>query len=372
MRTAFFGAAPMLHAPAHGDLGLVALPIFAVVGAACGALAAIVTKGVEIVEGAFERLRIGPFWFPVLGALAFGLIGLWQPRALGVGYELIDDVVLGRLAVATVATVGVAKLLAWWLALGSGTSGGTLAPLLLIGGAFGVLCAAGVARVMPSAATPAGAFALIAMAAVFAAATRAPFASMVFVFELTRDFGIVVPLMLATVIGSLVYDAFLRESLLTVKLARRGVRVRPQLGVDPLRVTSVGEVMTTAVLTIPVTATVAGARALFATAGHSAYPVVDADGGVVAMLTRLDLLQDASSDDTVSVLDLASLGPVTVAPEQPAERAVDVMLEEGSEHVPVVDGDRLVGIVTRTDLLRVRERSNHAERRQPGWLAASR
>ena len=143
-------------------------------------------------------------------------------------------------------------------------------------------------------------------------------------------------------------------------------------GVDPLRVTSVGEVMTTDVLTIPATATVAEARALFATAGHSAYPVVDADGGVVAMLTRIDLLQDASSDDTVSVLDLASREPVTVAPEQPAERAVDVMLEEGSEHVPVVDGDRLVGIVTRTDLLRVRERSHHAERRQPGWLAASR
>ena len=372
MHAAFFGAAPLLHAPAHGDLGLVALPIFAVLGAACGALAAIVTKGLEIVEGGFERLRIGPFWFPVLGALAFGLIGLWQPRALGVGYDLIDDVVLGRLALATVATVGVAKLLAWWLALGSGTSGGTLAPLLLIGGAFGALCAAGVARVMPSAATPAGAFALVAMAAVFAAATRAPFASMVFVFELTRDFGIVVPLMLATVIASLVYDAFLRESLLTVKLARRGVRVRPQLGVDPLRVASVGEVMTTDVLTIPATATVAEARALFATVGHSAYPVVDADGSVVAMLTRLDLLQDASNDDTVSVLDLASRGPVTVAPEQPAERAVDVMLEEGSEHVPVVDGDRLVGIVTRTDLLRVRERSHHAERQQPGWLAASR
>ena len=371
MHALFFGPGTLLAAPAHGDLGLAVLPLFAVLGLACGGLAVVVTKGLEWVEEGFERLPLHPFWFPVLGALAFGLIGLWQPRALSVGYDVIDDVDLGRLALGAVAAIAVAKLLAWWLALGSGTSGGTLAPMLLIGGAFGAVCGAAVVRVLPGASAPATAFALVAMAAVFAAATRAPFASMVFVFELTRDFGIVVPLMIATVLACLVYDAVLRESLLTAKLVRRGVPVRPQLGVDPMRATLVRDVMTREVVTIPEAATVAEARAVFRSAGHSAYPIVSRDGTPIGIVTRGDLLADGVSDGN-QVRDVAAAQVVGVAPGDPLERAVDVMLEEGVEHVPVFEHGELRGIVTRTDLLTARDRVRGHERRQPGWLAALR
>jgi chloride channel protein, CIC family len=371
MHALFFGPGTLLTAPAHGDLGLAVLPLFAVLGLACGGLAVVITKGLEWVEEAFERLPIHPFWFPALGALAFGLIGLWQPRALSVGYDVIDDVVLGRLALGAVAAIAVAKLLAWWLALGSGTSGGTLAPMLLIGGAFGAVCGAAVVRVIPGASAPATAFALVAMAAVFAAATRAPFASMVFVFELTRDFGIVVPLMIATVLACLVYDAVLRESLLTAKLARRGVPVRPQLGVDPMRATLVRDVMTREVVTVSEGVTVAEARAIFRSAGHSAYPIVARDGTTVGIVTRGDLLADGVADGD-RVRDVAATEVVAVAPSDPLERAVDVMLEEGVEHVPVFEGGALRGIVTRTDLLTARDMVRGHERRQPGWLAALR
>jgi CIC family chloride channel protein len=371
MHSLFFGPGTLLTAPAHGDLGLAVLPLFSVLGLACGGLAVAVTKGLEWAEAGFERLPIRPFWFPVLGALAFGLIGLWQPRALGVGYDVIDDVVLGRLALGAVTAIAVAKLLAWWLALGSGTSGGTLAPMLLVGGAFGALCGAALVRVMPGETAPASAFALVAMAAVFAAATRAPFASMVFVFELTRDFGIVLPLMIATVLASLMYDAVLRESLLTAKLARRGVPVRPQLGVDPMRTTFVRDAMTTEVVTIPDDATVAQARTVFRSAGHSAYPIVARDGMPVGIVTRGDLLADGVTDGD-RVRDVAASDVVAVAPGDPLERVVDVMLEEGVEHVPVFEGGALRGIVTRSDLLTARDRSRHHEQRQPGWLATLR
>lgn len=318
MHALFFGPSPLLHAPVHGDLGLAALPLFALVGAACGGLAVVITKGLEIVEEGFDRLPLNPFWFPVIGALAFGLIGLWQPRALGVGYDAIDDVVLGKLALGAIATLATAKLLAWWLALGSGTSGGTLAPLLLIGGSFGALFGAGVQHVLPGSTVPAGAFALVAMAAVFAAATRAPFASMIFVFELTRDFGIVVPLMLGAVIAALVYDRFMRESLMTVKLARRGLRVRSELGVDPMRVTPVRDVM-------------------------------------------------SSVEDVEPAAGVAS-----VAPEDPLERVVDRMLEDGVDDVPVVADGHLVGVVTRSDVIRARDRARSHDEPEPGWIAARR
>jgi CBS domain-containing protein len=168
-----------------------------------------------------------------------------------------------------------------------------------------------------------------------------------------------------------VYDAVLRESLLTAKLARRGVPVRPQLGVDPMRVTLVRDVMTHEVVVVPEGATVAEARAIFLSAGHSAYPIVARDGTPVGILTRGDLLADGVVDAD-RACEVASARVAAVAPGDPLERAVDVMLEEDVEHVPVLEDGALRGIVTRTDLLKARDRMRGHERRQPGWLAALR
>ena len=208
------------------------------------------------------------------------------------------------------------------------------------------------------------------MAAVFAAAARAPFASMVFIFELTRDFGIVLPLMLATVVASFVFDACLRESIMTHKLSKRGVRVRSELGPDPMRTHRVREVMTAAVNTICEGATLADARRVFTTSGHSAYPMVDADDTWVGIFTRGDLLaaDQAGAAEGSPIVGTDRMDVVTVGPDDPLERVVDVMLEESVEHVPVVDGRRLVGICTRTDLLRAHELRRAHERTQVGWL----
>jgi H+/Cl- antiporter ClcA/CBS domain-containing protein len=368
VHAAIFGAGPLFTAPAHGPIGLAFLPLFAVLGVACGLLAVTVTKGLSTVEDAFARLPIHPFWHPVIGALGFSIVGLLVPRALGVGYDAIDDVLMGRLAAATVAALLLAKLVAWWIALGSGTSGGTLAPLLLIGGAFGSLLGVAAERVFPGIGIPVGAVALVAMAATFASATRSPFASMIFLFELTRDYAILLPLMLATVVAVLVYDALQTESIMTEKLARRGLRIRTDYRVDPMRTTAVHEVMTRDPATVDASATVGEARAVFEASRHGAYPLVDVGGHVRGIVTRGDLLRSDASPMS-PVFDIGSRDVVTVTPQVRLLDVVHVMLEEGIEHVPVVQEGSLMGIVTRTDLLRARERAMGHETIQQGWLS---
>src|SRR5207244_2216022 len=175
-------------------------------------------------------------------------------------------------------------------ALASTASGGTLAAIVLISASFGGLLGRGLHNLAPGLGVSAGAFAVVAMAATFGAATRAPFTSIVFVFELTGDYNVVLPLMLATVMASLVAAAFLEDSIMTEKLTRRGVRVGGELHVDVLRTTLVGDVMTCDVMTIPAGATIDEAEAMMAAGGHGAYPVVDEDGRCVALLERRDLL----------------------------------------------------------------------------------
>ncbi len=372
VHSAIFGAGPLFAVPPHDYAGLSKLPFFAVLGLACGVLATIVTRGLFAVEAGYRRLPIPPFWHPVIGGVGFALIGLLEPRALGVGYDAIGDVLAGRLAVAALVAVAVAKVLAWWIALASGTSGGTLAPLLLIGGSFGGIAGALVERAIPALHLSPGAVALVAMAAVFGASTRATFASIVFLFELTGDYAVILPLMLACVLATLVTSATSRDSLMTEKLRRRGLRVLTEFEVDVLRTTSVSDVMTTGVQTLRADATVGEARARFVSGGHGAYPIVDGDGSLVGIVSRGDLLREAAEgDDDRPVREIASPDIVAVAPDDPLLTALRTMLEEEVEHLPVVRDGRLVGICTRTDVLRARREQFERERPQAGWRPAA-
>jgi H+/Cl- antiporter ClcA/CBS domain-containing protein len=370
IHSALFGSGPLFAMPDHDFAGLTSLPWFVLLGLACGLAAVVVSEGLFAVEAGFRRLshwKIDEFWHPVIGAIGFSIVGLLVPRALGVGYDAIGDVLNDRLAVGMIAVLALAKLIAWWIALGSGTSGGTLAPLLLIGGSFGSLFGFAVRAVNPTVGLSPGAFAVVAMAAVFGASTRATFTSIVFLFELTRDYHVILPLMLAAVVADLVAAALLRESLMTEKLARRGLRVQTEYEVDVLRTTSVGEVMTAAVATLPAAATVGDARRRLAAGPHSAYPIVDAEGRCAGIVARGDLLQ-RPADDTASIAAVASRDVVTVRPDDPVLAALRRMLEEGVEHVPVTQPDgKLLGICTRTDVLRARRRQLESEQPQRGW-----
>jgi CBS domain-containing protein len=205
------------------------------------------------------------------------------------------------------------------------------------------------------------------MAAVFGASTRATFASIVFVFELTRDFDILLPLMLASVLADLVAAALMQDSIMTEKLTRRGLRVHTEFEVDRFRTVPVGEIMTTEVDTLSAAATVGDARARLEAGPHGAYPLVDANGRCVGIIARGDLLRERGSDDE-PVLEHASRDVVCVGSHDLAIAALQRMLEESVEHVPVIDDGRLVGICTRTDLLRVRRGQFAHERHEEGWV----
>jgi CIC family chloride channel protein len=257
VHAALFGSGPLFTVPHHDFAGLGTVGVFALLGMACGLVAVVVAKGLFAVEAGYRRLPISEFWHPVIGALGFAVIGLAVPRALGVGYDAIDDVLASRFTVGALTLLLLAKLVMWWIALGSGTSGGTLAPLLLIGGAFGGLVGAGLDAAFPSLGLSPGAVALVAMAATFGAATGAVFTSIVFAFELTRDYQAMLPLMLAAVLADMVFNTLSKQSLRTEKLARRGVIVPRRYAPDVLQVHSAREAMTADVVTLPMNATFA-------------------------------------------------------------------------------------------------------------------
>jgi chloride channel protein, CIC family len=320
VHTWYAGTGPLFSVPAHGFSGLGELPVFALLGAGCGVLAVVVCKGLFIVEDAYRRLPVGEFWHPIIGGALFAGVGFAVPRALGVGYDVIGDSLNARLAVGTLAALLVGKMLAWWFALGSGTSGGTLAPLLLMGAAFGGLYYAGLQHVASGVHVSQSAIVVVAMAAAFGAATRAPFTAIVFAFELTRDYQAILPLIGAVVLADLISGALLDHHLMTEKLARRGVLVPRHYSPDIFSNTRVAEVMTAA---------------------------VSPNGQGPAVVPRSTVLADAS------LLD-----------------ALVVMVADDVDQVAVVDGDgHAVGVVTRLDVLRTRVGHADQERLEDGWIA---
>ena len=193
---------------------------------------------------------------------------------------------------------------------------------------------------------------------------------MVFVFELTRDYSVVLPLMLATVLADLVYSAVNEDSLMTEKLRRRGLRIGRHYAADPFTGTGVSDIMTTAVETLDSKATVGDARRRFADGGHGAYPIVDGDSRLVGIITRGDILRGEHADEA-PLCDHACRDVVTVRGEDSAEAVLRVMLDEQVEYVPVVTRDgSLVGICTRSDLLKVRRRQFDLERVDGAWKHA--
>lgn len=368
VHSALFGSGPLFTVPQHDFAGLGELPLFVPLGLLCGLLAVVVSKGLFVVEDLYRRLPVNEFWHPVIGAFGFATVGVLEPRALGVGYDAIDDVLAGNIALAALVGLGVAKLIAWWIALGSGTSGGTLAPILLISACMGGGAGELASRAFPGLDISPGAFALVAMAATFGASTRATFASIVFVFELTRDYDAILPLMLATVLADLVARRLLHDSLMTEKLTRRGLRVPSDYHADVMRAVGVGEVMTREVVTLPGMMRVAEAVPAFRRGGHGAYPVVDEDDRCIGIVSRSDLLLGEWPDDT-PLHEVAQRDVVTVEPFDDVVVALERMLEENVEHLPILDDDRhVIGICTRTDVLSARRRHFALDRRQPGWM----
>jgi CIC family chloride channel protein len=223
------GAGPMFKVTAM-DFGIPhALPFYLLLGLVCGLAAVGFSKLLYWTEDQFEKLPVDELWWPAIGALGLGIIGYFVPRVLGVGYDTIGDILNANLAWKILIVVMVAKAVALVISLGSGTSGGLLAPMFMSSAALGGIFAMGIDRIFPAANLSAGAFALVAMGAVFGAASRATFSFIIFAFEITRDYNSVLPLMLVSVIADGIAMLLMpKASIMTEKLARRGLHIHQE------------------------------------------------------------------------------------------------------------------------------------------------
>ena len=285
------------------------LPFYLLLGVISGIAAIGFTKLLYWVEDQFARLPINDLWHPAIGALGLGIIGFFVPRVLGVGYDTISDILNNNLALKLLILVAVFKALALVISLGSGTSGGLLAPMFMSSAALGGIFAMVVNMIFPSAHLSPGAFALVAMAAVFGSASRATFAFIVFAFEITRDYNAILPLMLACVIADMIALRYLPSSIMTEKLSRRGLQVPNEFEVGAMTVVRVSEVMRKDVVPIAQEMTVSELAARMGR-GEPAYnltqglPIVSPDGELVGVVTQGDLLRALEQDPrgTMTVL----------------------------------------------------------------------
>ncbi|MCA0024334.1 chloride channel protein [Mesorhizobium sp. B1-1-4] len=339
------------------------------IGVAAGLLSALLTQMVYACEDGFQKLPIHWMWWPMLGGLVVGIGGLIEPQALGVGYDNISTMLDGRTIATAALLLLVVKAVIWSVALGSGTSGGVLAPLLIMGGAMGAVLAGFLPAADP------GFWALLAMAATMGGTMRAPLTATFFAVELTGNTHVLVPLIAACAAAHAVTVLLMKRSILTEKIARRGHHLVREYRVDPFALTRVHEVMTTQVQSVPATMTLHGAAA-FLTAPetrHPSFPVIDSNRQVLGLIDPPAILRwrRAGKHRTTTLGDLLAGSKVTLAyPDEYLEGLSDKLLTANVSHLPVVarDDGTLVGYVGWKDLMRVRSRKQAEERDRTALL----
>ena len=369
VRRYIIGIGPLFPAPAHpvfiGPKGLLGCVL---VGVMAGALSALLTVSVYAAEDGFRKLPIHWMWWPAIGGLAIGLGGLVFPQALGVGYDTIGALVQGNVTEHVILGVLLVKWFIWSVSLGSGTSGGVLAPLLMMGGALGGLAA----MILPS--EGAGFWPLVSMGAILGGTMRSPFTGVVFTLELTHDVNVLLPLLVATTVAHGFTVLTLRRSILTEKVARRGYHLSREYAVDPLEIIFVRDVMRSNIVALPADITLHALAELIKTdhrRSQRLLPIVDADRHLIGVLTRSDvrkLMEETAGENHVRLIgQLARANPVEAYPDEPLRVVVYRMAEKGVTRMPVVENKgsrRLLGVVSLDDLLKARVRDLEDERRR--------
>jgi chloride channel protein, CIC family len=372
VRRYLLGLGPLFPVPIHplfiGPKGLLSC---ALVGLLAGALSALLTISVYAAEDAFQQLKIHWMWWPAIGGLAIGLGGLAFPQALGVGYDTIAALLQGSGTTRVILGVLLVKWFIWAVSLGSGTSGGVLAPLLMMGGALGGL----EAMFLPNEGT--GFWPLISMGAILGGTMRSPFTSIVFAFELTHDANVFLPLLVGSVIAHAFTVLTLRRSILTEKVARRGYHLSREYAVDPLEILFVREVMRTKITVLPAASTLGEIWQSLRTDHRQEQrllPVVNAEGQLVGVLTRGDISQriEQNGEEALGCAlgGLARTNAVEAYPDEPLRVVVYRMAEKGFTRMPVVERNtrKFLGLVSLNDLLKARTRHLEEERRRERTL----
>jgi H+/Cl- antiporter ClcA len=362
VRSIFAGTEPAFAVPALVAPGAAAVCVYVVLGAVIGICSVGVTRAIYAIEDAFDKLPLHWMWWPILGAIPVGVIGYFAPRTMGVGYENIEQIVGGDLAVRQVAFLCGLKFLSWAFALGSGTSGGTLAPLLTIGGGLGALMGAFAAGLVPAAGIDPRMAALVGMAALFAGASRAMLASVVFAFETTRQDAALLPLLGGCAAAFLVSCLLMRNSIMTEKMARKGVPVPSEYAADFLEQLLAKKVASSPVFSLAAHRTVADVRAWLASgepgSRHQGFPVVGDEGELIGVLTLRDLLDTKHAPER-TMSEIIHRAAVFVFEDATLRQVADRMSAERIGRIPVVSRVaplRPIGMISRSDLLHAHQK----------------
>lgn len=329
-------------------------------GVIAGVQATLLSALLYRIEDMFGRLPVHWMWWPAIGGLAVGIGGLVDAHVLGAGYESIRGLLDGSLAVRVALALLVVKAAVWLIALGSGTSGGVLAPLLMLGGALGFL----LGQYLPGGSAL---WAMAGMAGTMSGAMRAPLTAALFAAELTGDFAML-PLTIAASVGAYAVSVLLmRRSILTEKIARRGRHVLQEYTVDPFDFLQAGQVMTREPQTLEGTTSIGAVISFFAgQAVHRSYPVVDKEGRLIGLVSRSDALRwqvDGAPVQATLAEVLSDASQPYGKPSDPISRIADMMVDAGIGRIPIVEpaSSRVIGIVARQDLLKLRSVHRGAE-----------
>ncbi len=355
VRWSILGSGPLFPIPTTPipDASIVASA--ALVGAIAGLGATLLTYAVYASEDVFRKLPIHWMWWPAVGGLFIGVGGLLVPRTLGVGYDTINLLLLGQLAVGGAAAILLVKSVIWSVSLGSGTSGGVLAPLLMMGGSLGMLESLFLGQGMASL------WVAVSMGAMLGGVMRSPFTGTVFTMELTHDLNALLPLMIGTLVADFVTVFTMRRSILTEKVARRGVHVSREYSVDVLEQVPISSVMSSKFEAIPADTPIEVLleRDSATTDKPAGYPVVDKGGFLSGYLSRRDLekLSRGTVGNGITIGELSDEARVFAYPDEPTRVAADRLAANDIDSMPVVeplDDRRVVGLVSIEDTFRAR------------------
>jgi H+/Cl- antiporter ClcA/CBS domain-containing protein len=381
VRPILLGDGPLFTVPMHSPHPTWQLAAGCIVcGLLAGALSGLLTKGVYLFEDLFHKLPIHWMWWPALGGVAIGLGGLLEPRALGVGYDVIEAALQGQLIGRALIVLMLVKSSIWVISLGSGTSGGVLAPLLIMGACLGGL----EALVLPGMGL--GFWPLVSMAAILGGTMRSPLTGIVFALELTHDWGIALPLLVAVPVAYGFTVLVLRRSILTEKVSRRGFHLSREYATEPLEILFVREVMRTKVVVLPASLSRAELLASFEGAQQvrPLFYVVDAEEKLVGVITRSNLEswmvgrppESGTSLDAPIPLTLGEVSrkAVVADADEPLSAALSRMAQTGRTWLPVVahgDPREIVGEITLDDTLKARVKHLEEEERRERVLPLS-
>jgi len=373
LRVPLLGAGPLFPVQMHSHLGAGILLEALGCGLIAGLLSGLLTTLVYAFEDLFGKLKIHWMWWPAIGGLCIGVGGLVDPRVLGVGYDIIRSLLQGKIQGPAAIGLLASKGLVWAVALGSGTSGGVLAPLLMMGGAIGAF----EAQWIP--AGDIGLWTMVSMAATMGGTMRSPLTAIIFTLELTNDTGALPALLCACVAAHAVTVLLMRRSILTEKIVRRGYHITREYSIDPLQLFRVKEMMDTNVPTIPASMGLKEfaeriERRDPALQRHQAYPILDAEGSLVGIITRGDLMRamERGPVESQTVIDAGSTNLIVAHPDDLVQEAASKMIEHDIGRLVVVDPEnpkRLVGYLGRPGVLGARLKPHQEENvREPGWL----